>query len=280
MEIQWYPGHMVKSKKIFEDNIKMVNVVIELVDARIPESSKNPEFDKLIKNKSRIIVLNKSDLADPSQTKKWLNHYKNLGFKCVAVNSLKGQGVSTVKNILSNLEVNNKVQKIIKITRVMVIGIPNVGKSAFINKLAGRNSAKTGDKPGITRGKQWIKIKSGIELLDIPGVLWPKFVGDKVGFKLAAINAIGENAYDRIDLAKNIIDMLKESYNKKLKERYKLTNITDLNSMEILNEIALKRGCYNKGKEANIDSAASIFIKEFRNGIITRITMDRLNENE
>ncbi|MBZ4687126.1 MAG: ribosome biosis GTPase [Clostridia bacterium] len=282
MDIQWYPGHMVKSKRLLKENLKLVQAVIELLDARVPMSSKNPEFDEILKDKFRICVLNKSDLAEKAATREWVKYYQNLNLRCIAVNSLSGEGIPKVIRTLSSIQnsrKNARIRRMVLPVRVMVIGIPNVGKSAFINKLVGKATAKTGDKPGVTRGKQWIRIRKGIELLDTPGVLWPKLTGEGVGFKLAALNAIGENAYDRVELVLKLLEYLQENYPKQLSERYDLM-VDDYTPEQLLQEIGLKKGCLQKGNEVDLHSTAAIVLKEFRTGKITRLTLDGLPENE
>lgn len=271
---------MVKAKRLLQENLKLVEAVIELIDARVPLSSKNPDFDKMLENKKKIIVLNKSDLADPRETEKWLKYYKRLGIATIAVNSLTGAGISRVIKTLDGIKPKKRynLRKLKTPIRVMVVGVPNVGKSAFINKIAGRASAKTGDKPGVTRGKQWIKVKENIEILDTPGVLWPRLEGEGIGFKLAAVNAIGQNAYDRVDLVLRLLNFLKEESPEGLNNRYKIDQ-KDLTAQQILERIGAKRGCLLHGNVVDFDATAAIILKEFRMGKIAKLTLDRLDED-
>lgn len=277
MEFQWYPGHMTKTKRVMKEDMKLVDVVVELVDGRIPLSSKNPDIDELSKNKPRVILINKYDLADPKYTEQWRKYFEEQGFYTSFVNSKSGKGVKKVKDVIyqackEKIERNRKKGMLNKPIRAMIVGIPNVGKSTFINSFAGKASAKTGNKPGVTKGKQWIRINKNIELLDTPGILWPKFEDQTVGLRLALIGSIRDEILQGYGLAIELIDFLNQHYPGKLEERYKLESKKD--SDEILKSIAIKRGCMIKGGELDLDMAAKILLDEFRNGKLGLITLE------
>lgn len=279
MNIQWYPGHMTKAKRMMQENIKLVDVVIELVDARIPISSQNPDMDNIANQKPRIVVFNKIDLADPSRTNEFIKWYEEKGAKVVLVNSKNGKGVGQVMTAALDLckekiERNRKRGLINKPIRAMVAGIPNVGKSTFINKLVGRASAKTGNKPGVTKGKQWIKLKKGMELLDTPGILWPKFEDQQVGINLALIGSIRDEILDSGELALILIEYLREHYTALLSERYQLGDMSMLMPIDILEEIARNRNFIQSGNELDLNKASKILLDEYRNGVLGRITLE------
>ncbi|GMQ56932.1 ribosome biogenesis GTPase YlqF [Vallitalea sediminicola] len=279
MNIQWYPGHMTKAKRMMQENIKLVDVIIELIDARVPISSRNPDMDNIARNKPRIIVFNKIDLADRSKTEESIKWYENMGLSVVLVNSKNGKGINQVINKSSELckekiERNKKRGLINKPIRAMVAGIPNVGKSTFINKLVGKASAKTGNKPGVTKGKQWIKLKKDMELLDTPGILWPKFEDQQVGINLALIGSIKDDILNIEELALILINYLKENYLDRLVTRYKLTDANNLESIEILENIAKNRNLIKAGNVLDLNKAAIILMDEFRNGILGKITIE------
>ncbi|WP_058485546.1 ribosome biogenesis GTPase YlqF [Defluviitalea phaphyphila] len=279
MNIQWYPGHMSKTKKLIMENLKLVDIIIELVDARIPYSSKNPNIDELSKHKPRIIVMNKSDLADENVTSKWVDWFKNQGYGVVVINSITGKGISTVydlakKMLKEKIEKDKKRGRIFRPIRAMVVGIPNVGKSTFINKLVGKASAKTGDRPGITKGKQWIKIKKDFELLDTPGILWPKFEDVNVGIKLAFTGAIKQEILDIQTLSLKLLDFLSKNFPNNIKNRYKITDISFKTSTELLKEIGLKRGFLISGGEVDYDRTSQILLDELRSGKLGNITFE------
>ncbi len=277
MHFQWYPGHMTKTKRMMKENIKLVDVVIELVDARVPLSSKNPDIDEIAGSKPRIILINKYDLADPNYTRIWEEYYQNQGFYTSLLNSKSSKEVNMVKDIIfeackERIERNRKRGMINKPIRAMVVGIPNVGKSTFINSIARRASAKTGNKPGVTKGKQWIRINKDIELLDTPGILWPKFEDQTVGLRLALIGSIKDEILQSYALAINLITFLKEFYSSYLEKRYDIS--VDNTPEKILEDIAVRRGSIVKGGELDLDKAASYLLDDFRNGKLGRITLE------
>lgn len=281
MNFQWYPGHMTKAKRMIQENIKLIDVVIELVDARIPVSSKNPDIDQLANNKSRIILLNKYDLADDRQTEKWKNWYEKKGFFVSLVNSKSGKGVKAVHEVIQRackekIERDRKKGILNRPVRAMIVGIPNVGKSTFINSFAGKACTKTGNRPGVTKGKQWIRLNKNVELLDTPGILWPKFEDQSIGLKLAFIGSIKEEILNVIDLAIELIPFLNEYYPEVLQKHY---DITEKEPVRVLEEIALRRGCKLKGDMPDLDKAAGILTDDFRNGRIDKITLE-FPENE
>lgn len=281
MTIQWFPGHMAKTRKLISENLRMIDVVIELLDARIPFSSKNPEIDTLIKNKPKVIAFNKSDLADDELSSAWSDFYKFQGHTVVLLDSIKGTGINHLKSKLQELmkdklERNKSKGIIYRPIRTMILGIPNVGKSSFINRIAGRSKAETGDKPGVTRQKQWIRIAKGIDMLDMPGILWTKFDDEKVGYNLAITGAIKDDIFDIVKVAAVLLEYLKFQYPNLLKERYKLDSPNDLHTgYEILEAAAKKRGCLIKGGEVDFNRIAAIILDEFRGGKIGRITLEK-----
>lgn len=279
MNIQWFPGHMAKTRRIITENLKMIDVVIELLDARIPLSSKNPEIDTLINNKKKVVVLNKSDLADTKATGEWIKYYDDKHIKVIPVNSSDGTGISNLKKALNDLqadELEKQKEKgiIYKPVRTMIVGIPNVGKSSLINKLAGKAKAKTGDIPGVTRQKQWVKFSKGLELLDTPGVLWPKFEDEQIGLNLALTGAIKDEVYDIEDAAAGLFDFLKRRYPDSIMNRYKVNPDDYLKGYEILEECGRKRGCLISGGEVDLNRISMIVLDEFRGGKIGRITLE------
>ena len=277
MHFQWYPGHMTKAKRMMQENIKLIDVVIELVDARIPISSKNPDIDDLAKNKSRIILLNKNDLASKEKTEEWKKYFEEKGFHVAMVNSKNGNGVKSVQNIVmeackEKIERDRKRGIKNRPIRAMIVGIPNVGKSTFINSYAGKACAKTGNKPGVTKGKQWIRLNKNIELLDTPGILWPKFEDQMVGLRLALIGSIKDEILNIDELAVELIKILKESYPGTLKERYEVNEESEIT--DIIFEIAKNRKCLQKGGEVDYSKACALLIDDFRSGKLGRITLE------
>ena len=279
MAINWFPGHMVKTKREIKENLKLVDAVIEIRDARIPNSSKNPDIDQLCKGKPRIILLNKCDLANEKITKEWKKSLENSETVVLEVNALKNDGLKNIKPALLKLLKEKhdrlKAKGLVKITtRVMVVGIPNGGKSTFINKMARNNIAKTGDRPGVTKSKQWIKTSIGIELLDTPGVLWPKFEDEQVGLNLAFTGAIKDEIMDIEELAFNLVKKLEVDFKDELMTRYKLEHLSE-ETIENLDNIARKRGCLISGGNIDYNRIAVILLDEFRGGKIGRISLER-----
>ena len=283
MNVQWYPGHMAKAKRMMQENIKLIDVVIELVDARIPLSSKNPDIDNLANNKSRVILLNKFDMADPTYNDMWKRYFDDKGYHTALVNSKSGQGVKQIKDIVykaceAKIERDRKRGIINRPVRAMVVGIPNVGKSTFINSFVGRASTKTGNRPGVTKGKQWIRLSSKIELLDTPGILWPKFEDPKAGLKLALIGSINDNIIQMTELALELILFLSKHYPNAITDRYQIQvpdNINEIkDTVTTLENIAIKRGCLLKGGEADLEKAALILLDEFRNNRLGQISLE------
>lgn len=278
LHINWYPGHMKKTKEMVQNNLKLVDVVIELLDARIPLSSKNPEIDKLAHNKPRVVVLNKSDLSDRAKLNKWISYYQSKGIKAIPVDTLKGSGVNKIveecKNVtkekMDALKEKGRKERAI---RVMIVGVPNVGKSSLINKLTGRKSTQTGDRPGVTKGKQWVRLKGNLELLDTPGILWPKFEDQDVALNLAFCRAIKDEILDVETLALRLIGKLMEIEPEKLKARYKLEELGD-RDIETMDMIGRKRGFIMGNKELDYTRIATTVLNEFRDGKIGKITLE------
>lgn len=277
MNIQWYPGHMTKTKRLIEENIKLVDIVIELLDARAPYSTKNPDIDKLAGNKMRIIILNKADLADEAVTKAWIQWYSAHNVKVVPIIATNGKGIKEVVKIAEDL-LREKIERdkargrIYRPIRAMIVGIPNVGKSTFINALVGKSSTKTGDKPGVTRGKQWVKIRKGFELLDMPGILWPKFEDQTVAQHLAFIGSINDNILDNRQLAINLLELGLKEFKGKLEARYKVELPDD--GYEAFKTIATKRGLIVAGGELDELRTAQMILDEFRGGKWGHITVE------
>ncbi|MBK5251155.1 MAG: ribosome biogenesis GTPase YlqF [Peptostreptococcaceae bacterium] len=281
MNINWYPGHMKKTRELIQENIKLVDVVIEIIDARLPFSSKNPQIDTLFINKPKIIAINKMDLADPRVLHKFQNSYKEKGFKVVNINSMTGEGT---KELLKEVEdaAQGLFEKLKKkgmkkrAIRIMIIGIPNVGKSSLINKLVGKKSARTGDKPGVTRGKQWVRIKKDIELFDTPGILWPKFENQNTAIKLALSGAIKDELIPFNEAARWLISFLRENYRGSISSRYEGVD-ESASITEIIEAIGKKRGCILKGGVVDLDRAVYILVDDYRRGRLGRIVLDRLD---
>lgn len=279
MNYQWYPGHMTKARRMMQENIKLIDLVIELVDARIPISSRNPDIDELGKGKSRIILLNKSDLADPVWNKKWVEYFSNQGMGVLEINSRTGMGIKSIQGLVQEvckekIERDRKRGIVNRPVRAMVVGIPNVGKSTFINSFAGKACAKTGNKPGVTKGKQWIRLNKGLELLDTPGILWPKFEDQQVGMRLAFIGSMNDEILIPDELACDLIEAIKELYPKALQERYEADPAGK--PIEILEAVAESRKCYAKGEQLDLGKAAGILIDDFRSGKLGRMTLERI----
>ncbi|MDO5156948.1 MAG: ribosome biogenesis GTPase YlqF [Eubacteriales bacterium] len=278
MNIQWYPGHMTKAKRMMQEDIKLIDIVIELLDARVPLSSRNPDIDTLANNKFRLVLLNKCDLADDRITTKWETYFKEKGIMTVTINARNGQGMKAITTKVQEackekIERDRKRGIMNRPIRAMIVGIPNVGKSTFINSFAKKACTKVGNKPGVTKGKQWIKINKNVELLDTPGILWPKFEDDTVGEHLAYIGSINDEILQKTELCCNLIGFLKEHYSGLLEQRYQISEQED--NAEILRMIAKNRGCLLKGNELNEEKAAGIVLEEFRNGKLGRISLEQ-----
>ncbi|MBO5292937.1 MAG: ribosome biogenesis GTPase YlqF [Lachnospiraceae bacterium] len=277
MNYQWYPGHMTKAKRMMQENIKLIDLVIELVDAREPLSSRNPDIDELGKNKSRVILLNKSDLADARYNKEWIHYFEEKGFHVLEINSQKGTGIKSIQGMVQEacrekIERDRKRGILNRPVRAMVVGIPNVGKSTFINAFAGKACTKTGNKPGVTKGKQWIRLNKGLELLDTPGILWPKFEDQQVGLRLALIGSMNDEVLHVDELAYELIAFLKTHYEGVLKERYGVEE--EGGATEILNRICIARKCFKKGEEPDTMKCAAFIMDDFRSGRLGRITLE------
>lgn len=282
MNIQWYPGHMAKTRRLLEENVKVVDAVVEIIDARIPYSSRNPDFNDIVSKKPRLILLNKSDMADDKLTDKWISFYENIGVSVLSVSSLTGFGLKQITPAIFEL-VKDKTAKyaekgIKKNIKIMIIGIPNVGKSTIINRLVRKAAAKTGDRPGVTTAKQWIRIKDGLELLDTPGILPPKFEDQEVALKLAYTGAIRDEIMEIEEIACSLLEFLRDNYPENLKDRYKLSDITDLKGYELLDEIGRKRGCLVSGGEIDQTRSANIVLEDFRSLKIGKITLDKTED--
>ena len=267
---------MTKAKRMMQENIKLIDLVIELVDARVPMSSRNPDIDELGKNKSRIILLNKTDLADSKKNKLWMEYFNAQGFHTVEINSKSGAGVKSIQGVVQEackekIERDRKRGIINRPVRAMVVGIPNVGKSTFINSFAGKACAKTGNKPGVTKGKQWIRLNKGLELLDTPGILWPKLDGENIGLNLAAMTAIKEEILNKEEVAIHIIKTMLKKYPNQIIERYKLTKLDDI--VETLDEIGMKIGAVRNG-ETDYEKVYTIILKDLREGYLGKVTFD------
>lgn len=279
MNIQWFPGHMTKAQRMIEENIALVDAVCEILDARIPYSSRNPDIDRLAGDKPRLIIINRTDLADPNLTARWRRYFEAQGLAILETDAKSGKGVSgfapavrrMLKDKLAAYEAKGQVGRPL---RVMILGIPNVGKSTFINKVAGRKAAIAGDKPGVTRGKQWINIDQGLDLLDTPGILWPKFDSQEVGEMLAITNAIKADVLDKETLGANFMLRLREMYPKAIEERYKFTPDPDMNGFELLEQAAKKRGFLVSRGEYDIERMANTLLGEYHDGKLGRLTLE------
>lgn len=277
MNVQWYPGHMTKAKRQMQEDIKLIDLIIELVDARVPLSSRNPDIDELGKNKSRLIILNKADLADDRQNEKWKKFFEEKGFFVVKIDSRSKAGMKAIHNVIQEackekIERDRKRGIKNRPIRAMVVGIPNVGKSTFINSFAGRACAKTGNKPGVTKGKQWIRLNKGVELLDTPGILWPKFEDQQVGMRLAFVGSIKDDILNMEELALELIEYLRTNYQGLLADRYQISE--EGTAVSVLEAIARVRGCLKKGEELDYAKASGVLFDEFRSGKIGHITLE------
>lgn len=281
MQFQWYPGHMTKAKRQMQEDIKLVDLVIELVDARIPMSSRNPDIDELGKNKARLILLNKADLADEAQNKAWTAFFEEKGYFVVRMDARSKAQMKPVNAVILDAckeKIERDRRRGIKNrpVRAMVVGIPNVGKSTFINSFAGRACAKTGNKPGVTKGKQWIRLNKSVELLDTPGILWPKFEDQRVGLKLALIGSIKDEILNIDEMSLELIKFLQKDYKEELLARYELDDDDD--AVKLLLQIAANRSCIKKGGEPDVSKAAALLLDEFRSGTIGRVTLEKPEE--
>ncbi|MBU7005452.1 ribosome biogenesis GTPase YlqF [Phosphitispora fastidiosa] len=282
--IQWFPGHMVKARKMVQENLKLVDIVVELLDARIPLSSRNPDIDSILEKKPRIVVLNKADLANDSQTEQWSRWFREgNGLQCVALDSQQGKGIGRLIGLGQELavQINKKLAtkgRKPRAVRMMMVGIPNVGKSSLINKLAGKGYTRTGDRPGLTRGKQWIRVGRGLELLDTPGILWPKFEDPEVGFRLAVTGAIKDEIINIEQITVKLINFLTAASPDTLINRYKLGEVGP-DPYETLRLIGAKRGCLVSGGNVDTFKAAVIVLNEFRGGKLGRFTLDTIESD-
>ena len=279
MDIQWYPGHMTKTKRMMEENQKLIDIVVELLDARIPLSSRNPAIDEIFPTKPRLVVLNKSDIADEATTREWEKYFKSKGVGVKSISSTMGKSLndifSSCKEILKDKIEHDKARGLVnRPIKMMVVGIPNVGKSSFINKLSGKKSAITGDRPGVTKGKQWIRLPNSFELLDTPGILWPKFEDVAVGEKLAFTGAIKDEIMDLEEIALRLLELLRDKYPQKLTERYKMTDFEEMSGYEMLELLGRKRGFVISGGEIDTERAAKILLDEFRGAKLGRISLE------
>lgn len=279
ININWYPGHMKKTKQLLKENISLVDIVIEILDSRIPKASKNPDIDYITNNKQRIIVLNKSDLSNDISTNKWIQYYSSLGYKTIKFNSIDNKDINKIneaikdvfqpiKNNLSKKGINSRAP------RIMIVGVPNSGKSSFVNKLIGKKTAQTGDKPGVTKGKQWIRLRGNIEMLDTPGILWPKFDDIEVAKKLAFTGAIKDDILDLEEIAFELIKFIKNYYFDNLIKRYNLDIQKNTEVINIMNSIAEKRNFYIKKDEIDYLRTSKMILTEFRNGLLGKITLE------
>lgn len=280
--IQWFPGHMAKTRRVMKESLGLVDIVVELRDARIPKSSRNPEIEKIVGDKPRLVVFNKADIADPAVTKMWQDYYKSHGVRTLALDCRSGKGlkelVPAVRETLADLLAKRRARGMeSRPIRMMIVGVPNVGKSSLINRLAGGKKVKVEDRPGVTRGKQWVRLENGIELLDMPGVLWPKFDDKQVGERLAYTGAIKDDVYDLEWVAMRFLALLRERYPQLLEERFKVTaeESADLEPYDLLELVGRKRGMMMSGGVVNTERAAITVLDEFRSGKIGRISLER-----
>ena len=285
--INWYPGHMAKTKRQIIEDMKLVDVVIELLDARIPKSSQNPDIQGMLKNKKKIVILNKSDLADEKETKKWIEYFKKKNILAIDVDSNQGKGIKQVSQAIEKimedeLKIQNSKGRIRKTIRVMIVGIPNVGKSSFINRISKKTTMTVGNKPGVTRQKQWIRIGNQIELLDTPGVLWPKFESEEVGLNLAYTGSIKEEILEKTEITYNLLKFLDENYSSDLYAKYKISEqeIDEIKdnpqyTLELMYLIGKKRGALISGGNIDEEKVAKIILDDFKNGRIGKITLEK-----
>ncbi|MBQ1931149.1 MAG: ribosome biogenesis GTPase YlqF [Lachnospiraceae bacterium] len=286
MNVQWYPGHMTKAKRNMQEDVKLVDLIIELVDARVPFSSRNPDIDKLGQGKARLILMNKTDLADPALSARWKAWFEAKGYFVVQLDARASANMKQVHHVIEEAckekrERDRRRGILNRPVRAMVVGIPNVGKSTFINTFAGRAAAKTGNKPGVTKGNQWIRLNKNVELLDTPGILWPRFEDQQVGIRLASIGSINDNILNLTELCGYVIRFMEKHYAGALAGRYGIEPV-DVERMaadpavayEVLGQIAARRGCMGKGGEPDLDKAAAVLIDDFRSGRLGRVTLE------
>ena len=279
MNLQWFPGHMTKTRRMIEDNLKLIDIVIELVDARIPLSSRNPQIDEIVKNKPRLLLLNKTDIADNNLNKEWERYFSGKGIPTMCISSTMGKGFKPVLDkcreiLCDKIEADKEKGIVNRSIKLMIVGVPNVGKSSFINKLSGRKSTKTGDRPGVTTGKQWIRLENGFELLDTPGILWPKFEDQQVGLKLAYTGAIRDEVIDTEELACHFLEFMRDNYPDALKNRYKMDDVDGFTGYELLELLGRKRGMVISGGEIDTLRASSVLLDEFRGAKLGNITLE------
>ncbi len=279
MNIQWYPGHMTKAKRAMKEDLKLIDLVIELVDARVPLSSRNPDIDDLGAGKARIVLLNKADLADEALNRRWAQWFTERGMHVVKIDARNKGTLKQIQAVVQEackekIERDRKRGILNRPIRAMVVGIPNVGKSTFINSFAGKACAKTGNKPGVTKGNQWIRLNKTLELLDTPGILWPKFEDQQVGLKLALIGSINDEILNRDELALELVNVLNRRYPGVLSERYQLENAGDCDTTQVLEQVARQRSCLAKGGELDLPKAARLLLDDFRSGRLGRITLE------
>lgn len=279
MNIQWFPGHMAKTMRLIKENLKLVDVVIELLDARIPISSKNPDIDELIQSKPRVVILNKADLADEKANKEWISYYKSKNIPVLLFDSVHQGNTNTVAELIKTA-IEDKIEAlkakgmINRSIKIMIVGIPNVGKSSFINRFVKKSVAIAGDRPGVTKGKQWIRIREGFEILDTPGVLWPKFDDEKIGLNLAFIGSVKDEIIDVETLAMHLLSILNKHYKDRLKERYKIETNDDMTGYDVLCAIAKRRGFLISGGEFDTLRCANVVLDEFRGAKLGKISLE------
>lgn len=282
MTIQWYPGHMTKTRRQIEADLKQVDAVCEIVDARIPTSSRNPDIDQICQNKARIVVLNRADLADPESTNRWLNWFRQKGFAAIATDCKSRKGINNfqpaVRSVLQEKIQRDAAKGMNRPLRVMIVGIPNVGKSTLINQISGRKGAKAENRPGVTRGKQWVSVENGLLLLDTPGILWPRFEDPQVGMKLAYTGAVKENIIDIEELACHLMEILWKYYPDTVRLRYKIDGSEDMPGYQLLEAAGRKRGFLISGGEVNTERMAKVLLDEYRGGKLGRITFEEPEE--
>lgn len=279
MHINWYPGHMKKTKELLQTNLSLVDIVVEVVDSRIPLASKNPDIDKIANNKPRIIVLNKEDLADPRETGKWISYYQKQGFIAISLNANNGNGLDRLISAIDKAYEPQKEKFVAKgmlnrPPRIMIVGVPNSGKSSLINKLTGRKSAQTGDRPGVTKGKQWVRVKGNLEMLDTPGILWPKFEDERVAMLLAFTGAIKDDVLNIEEMGYQLLDYIIKYDSKLIEKRYSIEITDEDETINVMDKIALERKFIQRGKEIDYLRTGQTILNEFRAGAIGKITLE------